>query len=157
MKYALLPALALLLVPTLGHAEKLTLTVRTATELLLGLSALDGSERVVKEGTAERVLKEPYKLPAGVRLAIARNIVTLRAVVGPVQLAYQGKVVELTGGREPSPEIARQLRAEELSLETLTQDIELTKIGTRDLGLEPPASNPIPPSILAQLTPILTE
>src|SRR5207253_553833 len=67
------------------HEDQMKLTMEQVLTIAAGLRALDGLERIVKDGERERVVREPYQLGGGLRLAIARNLNRLDAA----QSAYQ--------------------------------------------------------------------
>lgn len=72
-------------------------TINTAHRLVNALLALDGRQRAVKNGEAETVIIEPYKLGVA-RLAIARNVSRLRAVLADFEKARDGLIREISNG-----------------------------------------------------------
>lgn len=101
------------------------------------LVALDGYDRAVKDGAQDRVIREPYKFSPGVRLTIARDLTTIKAVVADVQTAARG---------------LDKAAIDKLGIEK--QPLTLAPISAKDLSLD---QNPIPPSVLSALSVVIVE
>lgn len=141
-----------------AHADPVMLTVQEASEVLAGCTALDGHDRVVKDGAQERVVREPYKFSGGFLLAVAKNITKLREVMTAYQTAHNAKVMELSEGKgslDPNSDAARKIAVADAEILATKQTIDLVLISTKELGLDPPTSNPLPPSQIANLSKIL--
>lgn len=151
-------ALVFLLDPALA-ADKVKISFQDAIILNNALSALDGRERVVKDGERERVVSEPYDLGPGLRAAIGKNLTRLKAPVEIYSNAEKGLRNEITKGGvieikagSPEVELFIQKRAELLKLE---ESIEpLIRIKRSELKLE---KNPIPGTVLSAMDPILDD
>lgn len=130
------------------------ISTETAERMLLGLRALDGYERVIKDGERERVVQELYKLGGGLRFQIAKDIAKLTIVADALHKARNDLVRGLSGGKDRiPPEKAGEFYAEERAMLDAQQDIELSMIQVEELKLD---QNPIPGSILALLAPLLS-
>lgn len=129
------------------------LTVREAMNALAGLGALDGTQRVVKEGAAERVVVEPNKLDGPFRFTLARNIHKLRAVSEAHDTARNALIKELSGGGEKVPdERLVEFGDRYKAILEMTEDVALTKITEADLKLD---VNPIAATTLSLLVPLI--
>lgn len=132
--------------------------ISEASALLSALSALDGYERVIKEGGNEKSVRDSYKLgPA--RLTIARNIRALREVVEDFQRAQNALIIEESGGTgsvdpKTNPEGAARVAVEIQKMVETEHAIALLPISEADLKLD---VNPIPPSVLASLIVLFPE
>lgn len=126
--------------------------VSEASALLSALSALDGYDRVIKEGGNEKSVRDSYKLgPA--RMAVARNIRALREVVEDFQRAQNALIIEESGGtgsvdQKTNPEGAARVAVEIQKMVDTEHEISLISISEADLKLD---VNPIPPSVLASM------
>jgi|SRR6185369_6666612 len=138
--------------------------VKTALEILTGLAELDG----YLNGSGDR--KTPYKFDGATRLAIARARRTLRLVQEDYVDARNAALVELTDGTGELPSmtgafesaIARDMvRAQHLKFAAKDRDllnaelqVELGVIAVPALALD---DNPIPPSVLDMIGPMLKD
>jgi len=118
-----------------AFAAEISLPVNDIVAIGNALVSLDGYDRSVKDGTQDRVIKEPYKFSPGVRLTIARDLTAVKAVVADVQATARG---------------LDKAAIDKLGLEK--QPIVLAPILTKDLSLD---QNPIPPSVLSALNPVI--
>lgn len=150
-------AVALIISIHPARAEPMTLTVAQIRDLFIGLSGLDGYARVVKDGEREQVVRMPYSFSGGTLLALAKNTDSLKPVVQQFDSARSRLLLQLSGGTgkltDGTSEHADYLVQLNAMLEK-EQTIDLVKIKDEELGLMPPKSNPIPPSVLSQLSPI---
>lgn len=126
--------------------------ISEASTLLDALSALDGYDRVIKEGGGEKAVRDSYKLGTA-RLTVARNIRALREVVGDFQRAQNALIIEESGGtgtvdQKTNPEGAARVAVEIQKMIETEHEIALLTISEPDLKLD---VNPIPPSVLASL------
>lgn len=138
--------------------------VRTALEILTGLAELDG----YLNGSGDR--KTPYKFDGATRLAIARARRTLRLVQEDYVDARNAALVELTDGTGELPSmtgtfesvIARDMvrtqhlkfAAKDRELLNAELQVELGTIAVPALALD---DNPIPPSVLDMIEPMLKD
>jgi hypothetical protein len=151
------------LIGSLGsaRAENVTLTTAQVIELAVGLNALDEKyDKVIKDGSTEKVAKVGYQLSAVARLAVANDMVQVRNA----QQAYQDAVQKIRaqymtdGGLKASadgkslegPKI-EEYTAQVRQMLDAKQELPLQKIKDADLRLD---ENPIPSSVLAALQPI---
>ena len=138
--------------------------VKTALEILTGLAELDG----YLNGSGDR--KTPYKFDGATRLAIARARRTLRLVQEDYVDARNAALVELTDGTGELPSmtgtfelvIARDMvrtqhmkfAAKDRELLNAELQVELGAIAVPALALD---DNPIPPSVLDLIGPMLKD
>lgn len=149
---------------------KLTLKTIEAAELFGAIRALDGYERPIKDQHGERMAKEVYKLssPGPTRMKLALNFAALKPVAEAFDRTRQQVVFD-----HPPPELpaasadfdkVKHQRASWEREKNLTEavtsqgevkvEVDLQTLKWGDLN---PAENPIPPSVLATLLPILTD
>jgi hypothetical protein len=143
--------------------EKLTLPVSQLSDLLTGLNALDGRDKVIREGALERVVKVEYELDAGVRLAIGRDIMALRQVMQVGQAENQkirsgfiaaGRLKFSVDGQRVEGEGLAEFNEKAQAILDATADCDLYKLKASDLKLE---KNPIPGTVIGSLQPILMD
>ncbi|MBY0255157.1 MAG: hypothetical protein K2X54_27855 [Methylobacterium organophilum] len=133
-------------------------TVRELGSLHAALRALDGYERVVRDPSGERVVRAAYTLDGLTRLAIADNMAAIEEVSATFEKARVGLLREHTGGADsfeatPEGEAAAQAFSEAVApLFELEREIRVVPIPIASLKLD---ANPIPPSALSALRPIL--
>ena len=140
-------------------AEPVSLSVAQALGISGALNALDSHDQVIKDGSVEKVVKVPYQLSGQVRLAIAQDLTKLKAVVADFQTARNGKIAELAPDGKtipPGSDLEQKFGRELTEMLGVKQDLDLTKLSVKDLGLES-ANNPIPPSVLSELSPLLLD
>lgn len=151
----LVTAYIILVVTVSAHAqvrpETTKLTIEQADRVLAGLTALDGYDKVIKDGASERTVKVPYDLTGKLRLLIARDIDALTPAVKRFAKTRQEIVAQATAGKTPDQaEVAKVNKSVQELLDSEEQ-FDLGKIGDTELKLD---VNPIPPSVLSQLSPI---
>lgn len=120
-----------------SERKQITLSVNEMLGLSNALMALDGHDRVTKDGAREVIVKESYKFGPGFRLAVARNMTVLRHFIIDTQ------------------SVARSLGEDKQAIDKLGTEkhgIELIPIEELELKLD---VNEIPPSVLSGLSPIL--
>jgi hypothetical protein len=140
----------------------LKLTLGKAIALNAALRALDGHQRVVKQGENEQTVTVSYKLTGAVRKAVRRNLVALEPEIDIHNEAVSGKFRELANGHdrldpnvpEEAIKIAQFTREQEHMLKEETDEMKLVEIAESALDLD---ANPIPGTVLAGLSPILKE
>jgi len=130
---------AALSTPAIAADNQVSLTVNDIVGLGNALAVLDGYDHAVKDGTQDRVIKEPYKFGPGVRLSIAHDLTTVKAALADVQAAARG----FNGDKAA---------VDRLGFEK--QTLTLAPISAKDLSLD---QNPIPPSVLSAMSPILVD
>lgn len=135
------------------------LTVGQCVQALSGLLALDKYEKVIKDGAGEKTVTVQYKLGVA-RFAVARAISVLRPVAEDVEKARLGLLAEVTGGKpvQPNSEQLARLNDEYAKVLSRPCSVEIPKLKLADLRPgDGPNDNPIPPSVLASLLPIIEE
>jgi hypothetical protein len=136
--------LATINVAVASETKSLSLTTNEVANLAAALVALDGSDKIVKDGLQDKIVKAPYNLGAGLRLVVAHDLTTARGLLTEFQLAASG--MQKTDGDKAKGEI------EILAMQK--QQVQLTTIDISELMLD---QNQIPPSVLSGLSPILDE
>lgn len=119
------------------------------------LMALDGYDKIIKDGERERAVRELYKLGGGLRLLIAKNVNLLDKEIDTFQRARNALVLECASGQEkvPPEKMASFIKQERELLDAETE-IDVVPIKSDELKLD---QNPIPASVLAQLGTLLTD
>jgi len=150
--------LALALAPALAlpvRAETISLSLADAINILAALEQLDGYDKVVKDGAAERVVKISYQLSGQIRLAIAKDLTHLRSALEMFKIARAGKIEEIVGANgtlPPGSEAETKLGKEITLMLSSKQNFDLVRLSSADLGLLPPSNNPIPATVLERLS-----
>ena len=133
------------------------LTVQQILAASAALKALDTYERVVREGSNERVVREPYRFGGAVRMALARIQAGLRVHADAFDAAHDALVREISGGEaQIRPEMHGQqarFREEIGKVLAATHALDLPALTEADLRLD---DNPLPPSVLVALLPLLS-
>lgn len=148
-------ALAGLLLCSPAYAE--SLTNEQALGIFGALSALDGYEKVLKDGASEKAVKVPYDFGGGLRLVIAQDMVALKPKVDAYTTAHNALIMQLSNGKgdfKDNPKGEIEAQDQTLTMLSAKIDVGLTHIREPELKLD---ENRIPPSILAGLLPILDE
>ncbi len=126
-----------------------------ALNCLQSLNALDGRPRVVRDGGQERVVIEPYTLSAPTRMAIARNIASLSAEEQAFNAARQSLIRQFCNADGEIPvEQRKDFESEIKSMLESETEAKLVLLSEADLQI---GVNPIPPSVLASLLPVIGE
>lgn len=130
------------------------LTYIAALECLDALSALDGTPKLITDGGKETVVTMPMAFTPNVRIAIARNICALRAEKVNFETRRSEIARQLAnGGERVAPEnMGEYAEAINGLSREKTAELSVTRLSESDLNL---SQNPIPPSVLANLLPIL--
>lgn len=140
----------------MATTEKMEVSVRDALVLLRGLRALDGYERVVKDGEKEKIVLESYKFSPNFVWALTKNHIALTKSLEAFDEARKRIIKDTFKGKKIDPKTEDK---EELALlegvndqlEVLLDkkdEIELCFITQGELML---SDNRIPPSHLAAL------
>ena len=157
----------LLLAPGIARADDAkptSLTVEQAINLATALQGLDGYQQVIKGASGESSVTQHYKFDALTLLALAHDMSALRPIIIDARTAHDKKLAELSAGGPlacvdapvtPGTAAYNQMQAEDAQINASKHAVDLTQISVADLKLDPPTSNPIPPSVLAGLSPIL--
>jgi len=143
------------------------LKTRTASELLAGLGALDGYQRIIKDGDKETAVLVPYKIDGAARRIIFRNMARLKPELEEFNKVSQDLFRQISGGRDvldpkENPADGPLLTAYNAqNRDLLDADIEVDLkmiLLSRLLGGDnEKALNNIPGSVLALLAPIITD
>lgn len=131
---------------------KLTLKIdtETAVELSNALSALDGYEKIVKDGEKERGVRGPYKFGGGLRMTNGTNIKALADIVDTHGEAQKDIFNALRGDEDYIQDADDQARlaARLNELKPHPVEVEQRTISEDELRLD---INPIPGTVLANL------
>ena len=129
------------------------LTVEQVLIVANGLALLDGYEDVCTDGAVQKTCKRPYKFSGGARWTIANALGIGRAAQTTWQGVQAAILAPYTGadGKIPDASVAKANReiAEALAKPA---GITMPTIKHDELKLD---DNPIPPSVLSLLMPIL--
>lgn len=130
------------------------LTIGQAVDLLTAHKALDGYDKIVKDGNSEKIVKQAYKLGFGFRLLIAGNIEVLEGLVRRWNKERDKLIMHHANGDTTIPpnSPAAKLFAREMqgAMET-EHDLNLDLIEFDELN---GGENDYPPSVLAGLMPV---
>ena len=124
--------------------------------LRAALGELDGYLRIVKDGERERIVREPYKLGAGLRLAIAKNIARTKEPVEAYVTARNAIIRELANGDSTVTGVKEmgELQQRDEELLKAEHDVELIQFKVAELNLD---ANPIPASVIMAIMPALED
>jgi hypothetical protein len=127
-----------------------------ALNCFAALSALDGRQKIVKDGGEEKVVVEPYTFTGATRMAIARNMSALAAEQKSYNEARIGLIKQFSNGADQVPADKMGEFTEEVQklLEADCPDIKIKKLTEADLNF---AVNPLAPSVIAGLLPMLED
>jgi hypothetical protein len=146
---------------------KMTLSIATIFDLQNALAALDGTTKAVRDGEREIAVRSPYKLGAGLRMAIAKNLYRLKVVTDAYTKAINDTISELSGGgtqlespaaftdpdeKAKAKEKWSQFSKEKRELEAEMHEVELITMTEAELKLD---DNTIPGTVLMGLCPIV--
>jgi hypothetical protein len=136
---------------------KMTLSIATIFDLQNALAALDGTTKAVRDGEREIAVRSPYKLGAGLRMAIAKNLYRLKVVTDAYTKAINDTISELSGGgtqlESPAAFTDPDEKAKEKrELEAEMHEVELITMTEAELKLD---DNTIPGTVLMGLCPIV--
>jgi len=139
-------------------AEPIKLKVSDLLALQQGLAAFDGQQKVVPQGDAPaKVVLVPYELSGKTRWIIAQNLAALQPQVKAADDARNALVKQIGGeaGTIAAVDSAKVSKFTAAYNEILAQPltVELTKVKLEDLKLD---ANPLPPTLLSSLNPIIT-
>jgi hypothetical protein len=157
---AVVRIIVLVLLSNAAHAADRVptkISIEQAIDLVGALAALDGADHVIKDGQQERIVREPYKLGAGLRLVIAKDMVKLKDIVASFDKARASTIMEMTGGRgnaEKGSQAEAKLGMALREMLAVEQEVDLIHFKASELNLD---GNAIPGTVLSQLTPILDE
>lgn len=140
----------------------LKLTNQQVNELAGAISAMNGYERIVKDGEKERAVADTYKhIGVGLKSSMAKNLVALKAPAAAYELARQAIFRECSGGADSidtktdeGQQQMRRLNTLLAELATQTHDVDLLTLKLEELRLD---VNPWPVTVLAGLGPILED
>lgn len=142
---------ALLLLPAAAVAADLT--VEQALTVTNGLAQLDGYDDVCTDGAVQKTCRRPYKFGGGLRWTIASALAAGKPAQTTWQTVQAAIVAQYAGadGKLPEASVAKANReiAEALAKPA---GITMPTIKREELKLD---DNPIPPSVLSLLMPIL--
>lgn len=129
------------------------LTFDQVRDLIGGLVALDGRQRVVKDGQQERIVPQEYDLAPGIRLVIAQNLLRAKNTFAPLQPAFAAVQRQFAdaNGKVPDERLVEFNLAVRKLQDSLT-DADFIPIKYEELK---PSVNNFPPSVIAALLPIL--
>jgi hypothetical protein len=127
--------------------------IREILTAAAALNALDGYTKVVKDGGLDKAVTVPYEFTANVRFSIAKNIAALGPVLRTFESSRKALIKQFSDGGNEVPADAMAAFSEAPS-ELLDRDEEVSsaELSQADLNLE---RNPIPPSVIAGLMPLL--
>jgi hypothetical protein len=148
-----------------ADAASIKMTTNDVFSLFNGLQQLDSYDRIWKDKDGEHLIKDHYKLSGATLMAIAHDMLVIRGVVQATQAARQAKMAELyvgapadsnsVEGKAFAVSVAKKMQDEDATIGKVEQELDLTTILVKDLRLDPPDNNPIPPSTISLLMPIL--
>lgn len=165
MKAALLAAAGIAAATLSAWAEEpKPLSLAQCVELYMGLTYLDGYDRVVKESGNEKIVKAQYKLGES-RMTVALNQGALRPIVEAANKTRQAMLADL-GPAPDEKSTAEQKAAYAKALAAAMDTFERSmkepcpvtpgriKLGNLNLG-DGPDQNQIPPSVISAIMPIV--
>lgn len=166
MKSAYLAAAGLVAATLCASAEEpKKLTMDECVNVYLGLANLDAFDRIVKDGSGEKVVKAQYKL-GDARMTIALDQGVLRPIVDAANKTRQSLLAEMG----PAPDDKTATAAEKAAYAKATAEavssfeasmkepcpVTPGRIKLSDLKIgDGPEQNAIPPSVLAAIMPIV--
>ena len=145
-------------------SETIELKISAIREIFYALQNFDGQDKIVKNENGEKSVRIPYQLSGKIRWNIAKNINILRSLVEASDDAIKSIIREITEGKSSSISAKDNPREFELYNKKLNELLEekseingLLKFKYNDFNLDEPISNPIPPTVLAILQPLIID
>ena len=144
---------ALFIGSTARAEESKRLTVQQAILIYNGLIQLDGYDDVCRDGATEKTCRRIYKFGGGARISIATNLAEAKRIVTAYTDARNALIAQYANGsnKVPDEDIAR-FNADDRKALNATVDVVFGRIKRDDLKLD---ENPIPPSVLSLIIPII--
>ena len=137
--------------PAMSEKKKLILKPEQVVSLLGGLQALGGYDRVIKDGAGERVVHDTYKLGAGLRRVIGKNIAELMRVNADTVEAQRALIAEY-GMIDKGSTVEAKYNVELMRLLEMRDEVELITISAGELD-----EHLIPGPVLGVLDDILED
>jgi len=133
------------------------LTIGQVLDVSQGLSQLDCAKDTIRDGTSEKEVCRPYRFSGGLVLLIARDLSRARATAQNYQDAHNKLVRSMAGPDGKVPEArAADFVAEDRAILASPSEVLLDHIRWVELRVGSGAGeNPIPPSVVSLLEPIL--
>ena len=136
-------------------SESIKLSFYQIPALVAALGQLDGADRVVDQGKDKPaiVVKAPYDLSPATRRAIAHNVAALQEAFKAINDARLADLAKASPGAPEKVEKDPALIAKftELFSKHDSLDVKIERLSEDELS-----ANPIPPTLLVDLRPILT-
>jgi hypothetical protein len=127
--------------------------IRDILMLAQALQTLDGYTKIVRDGGQDKPIHAPYEFSGNVRFAIAKNINAIAPVNRAFSEARNALVRQFSSGGEEVPAAAMPgFDAAVKELLDRDEDIQILPLSQLDLNLD---KNPIPPTVVAGLMPLL--
>lgn len=134
--------------------KEITITQMRALGLFNAITGLDAkTDRVIKDGSNEKTIQEPYKFEPGLRTTMARNLSALRPIVEGYEKDRNALIVSLSDKGTIPPEKTVEFSTQERALALIEVKVMLHTIAEKDLRLDQNPSIPI--AVLSALDPIL--
>ncbi len=144
------------------HADTVKLKFSALAELGASLKEMDGADKPYEnvqtnQGAVTRILKVPYDLKTPVRIALAKDLVVVRAALDAFEQKRQRIIAEVSPGAPEKIQIDQALMTKFINAwniattEPVTVDLQL--ISSDDLNLD--KNKELPGTVVAGLTPLL--
>ena len=131
------------------------LTVEQVIMIGNGLAALDGYDDVCRDGPSEKPCRHPYKFKGAARMTMAMDLAECRRISSAYTSARQDLIRQYAkGGNEVPPEEMSKFADDDKAAREHATDVKLGTIRSADLALD---DNPIPPSVLSMIVPIVVD
>ena len=150
---SLIIAVGLFVFPIMAHAEQMSISYGTVSEIFDGLNSLSKGYRA----KADDKDYMPFSFSAPIRITMAKDLLALRKTVEEYNIVRDGLILELSKGKgkieDGTPEAAKFI-IQEKELRKTTTKIDLFRFKYEDLNLN---ANPISAVVLAQLHELIQE
>lgn len=136
------------------------LTVEQVMNVAQGLASLDCAKDTIKDGASEKEVCRPYKFGGGLVLLIARDLSKARGVIQAYQTAHNQLIKEMSDPATGKIADARvvEFSQEDRKITSAQADADLDHIRWVELKVgSGSGENPVPPSVVSLLQPILDQ
>jgi hypothetical protein len=145
------------LFPKMGFAQDAPkrMTVEQVVYLSDALSKLDRYDAVCKDGGSEKACQKLYNFGPGARWTISLDLAEAKRISAAYYLARNALVAQYAdGGNKVPDDKFQKFQADDRLILDKPADVSFGMLRRDDLKLD---ENPIPPSVLAALVPIIEQ
>ena len=135
------------------------MSINAALSLMNGLAQLDGYDKVIRQGDADRSVHVGYTLPSATKISIALNRKRIGDVINVFNENRNNLVREFaeSGDQIKDPVKVTEFRKREKEMLDKEEEFNLIIISIENLRLDDANNQNISPSLLIMIAPILSD